>query len=374
MAQRVSTDLAAGGWSVLGTRTHYTAHGVCAGAGCSKQCLQDLKAARAVGGKQDTCSKCECSLCSPCASHATRWRAPSGQVVESLTTRTEPRFNFAYSPFDDDMRRMTQTRVVEPGLTTAWHQATWACCNRTGGYVVDVGGNFGWYTLYSIALGCSVVVFEPVPAFHEILRLGVALNPGFGARVGLYENVVYDTPGSYTLRVPKNAGKRRKKWGMTSMGGSSGYLKTNWNSLTYNHTARSVRLDDVVPASAPVCMLKADVEGYEPQVLHTARALLASGRVEAVQLELTKTPGKPEQTAASLQMLEGLHGGFELKQVTNKVIDRQPPPVGTWREQGPWDALPDFPSSKGASIQAAYRADVTTHSTNLIGRARRRPR
>ena len=78
-------------------------------------------------------------------------------------------------------------------LTHAWHEATWACCARPGyslltavltthyslltthcccarpgGLVVDVGGNFGWYTLFSLALGCEVIVFEPVPLFQEV--------------------------------------------------------------------------------------------------------------------------------------------------------------------------------------------------------------
>jgi hypothetical protein len=80
-----------------------------------------------------------------------------------------------------------------------------------------------------------------VPAFHEALRLGLALNPGFASRATLHEKVVYDQPGSYVLRVPKQAGRRRKKLGMTSMAGSVGHLKTNWLSASYNHTASSVR-------------------------------------------------------------------------------------------------------------------------------------
>jgi hypothetical protein len=51
--------------------------------------------------------------------------------------------------------------VVERGLTMMW----WTVLNPQGsapcqlvdgkrGLVVDVGGNFGWYTLYAAALGC----------------------------------------------------------------------------------------------------------------------------------------------------------------------------------------------------------------------------
>ena len=59
--------------------------------------------------------------------------------------------------------------------------ATWRCC-QAGGLVLDVGANFGWYTLFSVALGCRALSFEPVPMWREVLRLGVALNHDYGAR------------------------------------------------------------------------------------------------------------------------------------------------------------------------------------------------
>lgn len=304
------TALTSANWTILGTRSHFSKHAACPTAGCSVDCLAAVRKEPLIA-----CTRCECSLCAACAATATRWRSPTGQLLESLVTNTEPRFNFAFSPFDDDMRRMQQHSVVEPTLTAAWHEATWKCCSEADGIVVDVGGNFGWYTLFSLALGCSVIVFEPVPTFHEALRLGLSLNPGFALRTKLYENVVYDAPGQYTLRVPKQAGRRRKKLGMTSMSGSAGYLKTNWKSLTYLHNASSVRIDDVVPLSSRVCMLKADVEGYEPQVMQTAQRLLRTRKVANVQLELTKTPSSREQTCATVKMLQMLHSLYALKQV-----------------------------------------------------------
>ena len=46
-------------------------------------------------------------------------------------------------------------------------------------------------------------------------------------------------------------------------------------------------------------MLKADVEGYEPQVLRSAARLMASGRVRAVQIELTKSSRSKAQREAN---------------------------------------------------------------------------
>lgn len=55
-----------------------------------------------------------------------------------------------------------------------------------------------------------------------MMRLGLALNPGFAARTTIYGNVVYDAPGVYTLRVPIPSKMRLKKLGMTGMNGAAG--------------------------------------------------------------------------------------------------------------------------------------------------------
>ena len=260
------------------------------GRGTPAQAERAAAAAAAAASQKRVCDRCECQLCPTCSKPANLWTSPLGQAIETVTTRTEPRFTFAYNPYDDDMARMRKTMILEPMLTHAWHEATSKCCNQTGGLVIDVGGNFGWYTLYSLALGCRVAVFEPVPAYQEIMKLGLSLNPGFAEHTTLYGNVVYDRAGNYTLRVPRPTRLgRKKKLGMTGMDGSSGILKADWRAESYNVVSGSVRVDDIVGPDTPVCMLKADVEGYEPQVLQTARRLLASRRVPALQLELTRT-------------------------------------------------------------------------------------
>ena len=332
------------------------------------------------------CDRCECSLCLICAKLVNRWTSPTGQYLESVTTRTHPPFTFAFKPDDDDMSRMRQQLILEPTLTHAWHEATWRCCQgkHTGGagIVVDVGGNFGWYTLYSLALGCRVVVFEPIPAYQEVLMLGVSLNPGFRERVELHSNVVYDTPGNYTLRVPIAGGRHRKKLGMTGMAGSRGVLKSDFNAKAYSHVASAVRIDDLVTAARAerVCLLKADVEGYEPQVLQTAQRLLGLSRagVPNLQLELTRTPKSKDQTCAMVKTLQHLHSlGYDFREASHKVVDERAP-VGAWRTApSAWAKLPPFPTAATRAkavaagtplMQAAYDEDFATHSTNLIGR------
>ena len=63
-----------------------------------------------------------------------------------------------------------------------WHYRLKHSCRRpdgSRGLVLDVGGNFGWYSLYAASMGCRVIAWEPVPMFRDFFKYGVAIN-GFG--------------------------------------------------------------------------------------------------------------------------------------------------------------------------------------------------
>ena len=153
---------------------------------------------------------------------------------------------------------------------------------RRAGRVIDVGGNVGWYTLYSLALGCRVSVVEPVPLFQQVLRLGLSLNPGFAQRVTIYDNVVHYRRGAaFNVSVPLThryqfEGKwQRRKMGMAGVvvGEAGEALKRErtreGGALPPHelHAARAVTLDELAPAvDERLCGLKVDVEGLEPQV------------------------------------------------------------------------------------------------------------
>jgi len=217
-----------------------------------------------------------------------------------------------------------------------------------------------------------------VPAWLEILTLGVALNPGFSRHATIVQNVVYPERGNYTLRVPQPEAEGRMYLGMTYMQGSAGMLKGYTDRETYAHVARSIRLDDVVRGT-DVCLLKADVEGYEPQVLHTAQRLLARRRVHALQLEMTRSYGVT-QRCATIKMLEHLDAlGYAFKQVSHAQADAVAlPPIGEWANADGFGPLADFPSNetrtRGAReglspMRAAYEWDFTAYlSTNLVAR------
>ena len=48
--------------------------------------------------------------------HVNRWTAPSGQTVHTFTTRTDPRFAFAYTPLDNDSDRIGSVRALNLAL------------------------------------------------------------------------------------------------------------------------------------------------------------------------------------------------------------------------------------------------------------------
>ena len=50
------------------------------------------------------------------------------------------------------------------------------CSVDGSGLFVDVGGNFGWFSVFSATLGCSVIAFEPVPQFRAFFEYNLARN------------------------------------------------------------------------------------------------------------------------------------------------------------------------------------------------------
>jgi FkbM family methyltransferase len=366
--------------------------------------------------------------------------------LEEMATATQPSFTFAFNPFDRDMLQMRRRRMVEPMLTYAFHQLTHRCCQgdthaqtaRGGGaaggdgtaggsgaqrdgkraraaprpMVIDVGGNFGYFTLFARALGCDVHVFEPVALYRRVLAENLRRNPSLSGGVTVHAALAYDRPGRFEVRVPNATAALHH--GMAGMVGEHGLIKGYDPAKATSEWASATTIDALaLPAGVPVCALKVDVEGYEAQALAGAARLLRSGAVRSIVMELTRNKQldvaaewrQSRATTSTLDMLAS--AGFEFRQhvgtartrdschdgccccccccccsaVTASLASAQlsrvrapygrlpnklamanaswPGSVARWTGQdGPWEQLPRFPS-----VEAERRRAVRTRET-----------
>eukprot|EP00884_Botryococcus_braunii_P020614 jgi/Botrbrau1/7236/Bobra.0021s0020.1 len=268
-----------------------------------------------------------------------------GVEVYVRDTVTSPSFRMSYTAGTQDTdvsAQLEREGLVEAGLTSLW----WEVLNPRGnapclradaapGLVVDVGGNFGWYTLLAASLGCRVMVWEPVPLFRAFLEFGLQLNH-LHALVDLHRAVVSPDPGPHKVLVP-----REGLWGMAGINGMN--LRNVDEAKKYRVTAVGEQLDKEV--SEEIQILKIDVEGYELSVMATAQSLFDEDRVRNLFLEYS--PGVYETNAMLKEyigwprMLVRLQEwGFTLLHV-------------------PWH------KAKGKMLPPNDRLDVITH-TNLM--------
>ena len=159
---------------------------------------------------------------------------------------------------------------------------------RPGDCCVDVGANFGVYSLVMASRGAAVVAFEPGVAALESLRSNIALNPL--ANVTVMPTAVSDSDGSAELH---HVG------GLTtfSLGGTPETRSETVSLTTLDHALGTRRTD----------FIKIDVEGHEPMVLRGGRGVL--GRDKPVVLfenSITALSRNGADSAESQQILEGL--------------------------------------------------------------------
>ena len=210
-----------------------------------------------------------------------------GIKVNAAWTRTQPSFLMPFTDPRDDIdvsRSMASaSRTVEPLYNLYWHRMCEACCKR-GGLMLDVGANFGYYSFLAARMGCRVVAWEPVPVFRAFVEAGVALN-NLSSRVHIRSAVVSDVAGvRINLTVPTKG-----IWGTASVDGLN--VDPSVPSPKYSVGALSETLDQVVREKA--CILKLDVEGYEPAVLRGAKTFLSRYAPAAILTEYT--PGVMER-------------------------------------------------------------------------------
>ena len=140
-----------------------------------------------------------------------------------------------------------------------------------GAVFVDVGANFGWFTMLAAKSGAKrLISFEPNPRLYSLMEKSLAVN---GIKAELHDIAVGDEASKVSLDVCW-------EW---SGGGSALYSIEN---VDETFEVNSCPLDSVL---APVIeeevktpwLLKIDVEGFEPRVVLGAQKLLTTRQCTA---------------------------------------------------------------------------------------------
>ncbi|KAK1549651.1 hypothetical protein Q3G72_005581 [Acer saccharum] len=147
------------------------------------------------------------------------------------------------------------------------------------GLVVDVGSNVGMATFAAAVMGFRVLCFEPV--FENLQRIcdGVWFNR-VGDLVTVFEAAVSDRIGNITFH--KLVGRLDNS--AVSATGAKLAFKSNEEIALQ---VRSIPLDEVIPDSEPVLLLKIDVQGWEYHVLKGASKLLSRKKVWVIIIALS---------------------------------------------------------------------------------------
>ena len=188
---------------------------------------------------------------------------------------------------------------------------------KPGWSVIDIGANFGWYSIhFSKLVGQSgrVFAFEPIPETYEELNSNIKLN--FCQNIKAFNLALGDKDGTISFGVPNIDG---------GSGASSEFLKYSKRVQT---TMR--HLDDVIKEQKinKVDFIKADIEGGELNMLKGAEKLIENFRpkllIEIVDMHCQRFGHSPVDIYQFLlsKGYKGLFIGNEYtKEKTNIRID-----------------------------------------------------
>lgn len=146
-------------------------------------------------------------------------------------------------------------------------------CDPKAKRFLDVGMNLGWFSLLAASQGYEVASFEPQTRLVQMVRHSVTLN-NYGSRIHIHNGPV--GPDDETVVLHEASGN----WGGASVKAAADGAQNGMKTISLD-TAMSL-LDKGMWAhgekplypGAPICFMKVDVEGFEPEVFANAPATL----------------------------------------------------------------------------------------------------
>jgi FkbM family methyltransferase len=197
----------------------------------------------------------------------------------------------------DRFKMFVDTRDIgiAPHLLFGGHWEIWITrlfCQliRPGMTVVDVGANFGYYTLLAAAgtqLDAHVHAIEADPHNFEILNKNVEVN-GYDQIVKTYHYAAVDVRREVTLRQFRN-----------HFGSNGIFSDPSDARIVQSVQVQGIPLDELIPP--PVDLMKIDAEGCEPLIFAGMRELIRHSPNIQILMEFA-----PQMISATVDPLEFL--------------------------------------------------------------------
>ena len=201
-----------------------------------------------------------------------------------------------------------------------------------GGHVIDVGGNIGWFTLLSRAMGHTVDTFEPHPS--NILRLceSMCLN-GWEVCNTVQPMLGELKPSKAYVDVhPIGLLHEPSKLVLESKGASPGQGRlrdtaTKPEAINVSVSTLDAMAEKLGWLKKDIAILKVDVEGREFDVFNGAQQLIKSGRVRNIFMEgNVYRKRKPKFLALSSFLIESGYVAHKIGGYKGPSRIYEPPP------------------------------------------------
>ncbi len=186
---------------------------------------------------------------------------------------------------------------------------------RPGMVAIDVGANFGYYTILLGALvgeGGHVHAIEPAPATAAMLRRSVELN-GFQDFTTIIEAAAGASDGAGSLlyvpdREPKNA----------TIVGSPDSVDSSAGTL---HKVAGARIDALMAEQPRIDVVKIDAEGAEEAII---AGMLATLRRDKPLLVLEFNAARARDPAGLLATIGDIYGAPRYLDIQGNVLETTP--------------------------------------------------
>lgn len=201
------------------------------------------------------------------------WARTHSRVVPIKDNVVLARVLGGYLMYVDMVDKSLAPHLAGEGFWEMWITQALARYVRRGMRCIDVGANFGYYTmLLGDIVGSQgfVWAFEPNPYILPLLRESVFVN-GFGDRVCVVPRAAGNYAASDELFLPADG-----RWGSASL--------YDLPMVTERIAIETQRLD-AIPLENPIDFIKIDAEGMEPEVWEGMAGIIKCSPKLVVALE-----------------------------------------------------------------------------------------